>query len=64
MIDAKTELSLDTKKYIHQFNINDKNFVGEKRVYVTRDENLEKIHLMGLDWWSKFGEEAIKFIED
>lgn len=28
------------------------------------DENLEKIHLMGLDWWSKFGEEVIKFIED
>ena len=27
-------------------------------------ENLEKIHLMGLDWWSKFGEEVIKFIED
>jgi hypothetical protein len=28
------------------------------------DENLEKIHLMGLEWWSKFGETTIKFIED
>jgi len=28
------------------------------------DENLEKIHLMGMDWWSKFGDEALKFIED
>jgi hypothetical protein len=28
------------------------------------DENLEKIHLMGMDWWSKFGDDALKFIED
>ena len=28
------------------------------------DENLEKIHLMGMEWWSKFGEDALKFIED
>ena len=28
------------------------------------DENLEKIHLMGLDWWSKCGETAVNFIED
>ena len=27
-------------------------------------ENIEKIHLMGLDWWSEFGEETLKFIED
>jgi len=27
------------------------------------DENLEKIHLLGLDWWSEFGEEALKFVE-
>ena len=27
-------------------------------------ENLEKIHLMGMEWWSKFGEETLKFIED
>tara|TARA_B100001559_G_scaffold128405_1_gene107889 strand:- start:243 stop:1166 length:924 start_codon:yes stop_codon:yes gene_type:complete len=28
------------------------------------DENLEKIHLMGMEWWSKFGDDALKFIED
>ena len=27
------------------------------------DENLEKIHLMGMEWWSEFGEEALKFVE-
>lgn len=28
------------------------------------DDNLEKIHLMGLDWWSKYGESAVNFIEE
>ena len=28
------------------------------------EENLEKIHLMGLDWWSEFGKSALNFIED
>jgi hypothetical protein len=28
------------------------------------ESNIEKIHLMGLDWWSEFGEDALKFIED
>jgi hypothetical protein len=28
------------------------------------EENLEKIHLLGLDWWTKFGEIALNFIED
>jgi hypothetical protein len=28
------------------------------------EENLEQIHLMGLDWWSKFGQSTINFIED
>lgn len=28
------------------------------------EENLEKIHLMGLDWWSEFGDEVINFIKD
>ena len=28
------------------------------------DKNLEKIHLMGMEWWSKFGDDALKFIED
>jgi hypothetical protein len=28
------------------------------------EENLEKIHLMGLDWWSEFGDEVINFLKD
>ena len=28
------------------------------------EENLERIHLMGMEWWSKFGDDALKFIED
>jgi len=28
------------------------------------EENLEKIHLMGLHWWEEFGEITLKFIED
>ena len=28
------------------------------------DENLEKIHLMGMEWWSKFGDKALEFIDD
>jgi hypothetical protein len=28
------------------------------------EKNLEKIHLMGLDWWSEFGDEVINFIKD
>ncbi|MFQ3340206.1 MAG: patatin-like phospholipase/acyl hydrolase [Gammaproteobacteria bacterium] len=26
--------------------------------------NIEKIHLMGLEWWSEFGEEAVEFLKD
>lgn len=28
------------------------------------DENIEKIHLMGLDWWSEYGEIAINFLNE
>jgi len=27
------------------------------------EENLEKIHLMGMEWWTEFGDDALKFIE-
>ena len=27
------------------------------------EENLERIHLMGMEWWSSFGDETLKFIE-
>ena len=28
------------------------------------EENLEKIHLMGMEWWSEFGEDTLKFLEN
>ena len=28
------------------------------------DINLEKIHLMGMDWWKEFGKETLEFLED
>ena len=28
------------------------------------EENLEKIHLMGMEWWSEFGESTLKFLEN
>ena len=28
------------------------------------EENLEKIHLMGMEWWSEFGDEAIRFVNN
>ncbi len=28
------------------------------------DLNLEKIHLMGMHWWSEFGEQALEFLKD
>ena len=27
------------------------------------EENLERIHLMGMDWWTNYGEKALKFID-
>jgi len=28
----------------------------------TSDINLERIHLMGMDWWSEFGEDVTEFL--
>ena len=28
------------------------------------DDNLEKIHLMGMEWWSNFGEQTQDFLKD
>ena len=36
-----------------------------KTIIIDKTElNIEKIHLMGLEWWSEYGEETLKFIED
>jgi hypothetical protein len=28
----------------------------------TSDANLERIHLMGMEWWSEFGQETTDFL--
>mgnify|MGYP005658295013 FL=1 len=28
------------------------------------DINLEKIHLMGMEWWKEFGDETMEFLQD
>ena len=33
-----------------------------KKLDDTSEVNLERIHLMGMEWWSDFGDETIKFI--
>ena len=39
--------------------------LGKVNKYLDDDseENLEKIHLMGMEWWSKFGQETMKFLD-
>ena len=27
------------------------------------EENLERIHLMGMEWWTRYSEETLSFIE-
>jgi hypothetical protein len=33
-----------------------------KRLDDTSEINLERIHLMGMEWWSEFGNLTIKFV--
>ena len=28
------------------------------------EENLERIHLMGMEWWTRYGEETLSFIDE
>ena len=28
------------------------------------EENLERIHLMGMEWWTEYGDSVLKFIEE
>ena len=33
-----------------------------RRMDDTSDVNLERIHLMGMEWWSEFGQETTEFL--
>ena len=44
--------------------VNSSTGLVNRRMDDISEVNLERIHLMGMEWWSKFGEETLKFIDD
>ena len=44
------------------FRVNSSTGLVNRRMDDTSDINLERIHLMGMDWWSEFGEEVNQFL--
>ena len=55
------EISRDlmAKDYLR---INSSTGLVNRRMDDTSDANLERIHLMGMEWWSEFGQDAIDFL--
>ena len=44
------------------FRVNSSTGLVNRRMDDASDINLERIHLMGMDWWSEFGEEVNEFL--
>ena len=44
------------------FRVNSSTGLVNRRMDDTSDINLERIHLMGMDWWSEFGEDVAEFL--
>ena len=42
--------------------VNSSTGLVNRRMDDTSDANLERIHLMGMEWWSEFGQDAIDFL--
>ena len=42
--------------------VNSSTGLVNRRMDDTSDINLERIHLMGMDWWSEFGEDVTEFL--
>ena len=42
--------------------INSSTGLVNRRMDDTSDANLERIHLMGMEWWSEFGQDTIDFL--
>ena len=55
------EISIDLigKNYMR---INSATGLVNRRMDDNSEVNLERIHLMGMEWWSEFGEETSKFL--
>ena len=60
-MDHEIAEDLMKEKYLR---INSATEKVNKKLDDTSEKNLERIHLMGMEWWSKFGEETLEFIED
>jgi hypothetical protein len=42
--------------------INSSTGLVNRRMDDTSDANLERIHLMGMEWWSEFGQDTTDFL--
>lgn len=61
--EIHNDISMDIFKE-NYFRVNSSRGEINKYLDDDSDENLEKIHLMGMEWWSKFGDKALEFIDD
>ena len=60
-MDHEIALDLMKERYLR---INSATEKVNKQLDDTSEINLERIHLMGMDWWSEFGDSAIKFVNN
>ena len=60
--EIHNDISMDIFKE-NYFRVNSSRGEINKYLDDDSDENLEKIHLMGMEWWSKFGDKALEFID-
>ena len=58
-MDHEISVDLMKDKYLR---INSATEKVNKKLDDISEINLERIHLMGLEWWSEFGRSTIKFI--
>ena len=58
-MDHEISVDLMKDKYLR---INSATEKVNKKLDDISEINLERIHLMGLEWWSEFGKPTIKFI--
>ena len=58
-MDHEIAIDLMKEKYLR---INSPTEQVNKKLDDSSEINLERIHLMGMEWWSEFGNETIKFV--
>ena len=58
-MDHEIAIDLMKEKYLR---INSPTEKVNKKLDDSSEINLERIHLMGMEWWSEFGNETIKFV--